>query len=263
MAILFITHDLGVVADVCDRVVVMYAGQVVEPAPAADLFATARPSLHRRPAAVDAGDGGAHRRELHSITGHPPMVGAFPDGCRFHPRCPYAVDACRTGRPATSTSCRSRRPRSRGALRVGELQLGEARHERRAGTSDITAPSPARWTTPWLIARGPVSVTFPIRQGFLKPKLPLHAVQDVVAHGSAAVRPSVSSASPAPASRPPVGLSCDWSRSTSGTHPASTATTSATLGDRELRPLRGEHADGLPGPVLVARPVLRDRRHRR
>ena len=78
MAILFITHDLGVVADVCDRVVVMYAGQVVEQAPADELFH--RPShpytdglLRSMPAMA------ARTGKLHSIAGHPPMVGAFPD----------------------------------------------------------------------------------------------------------------------------------------------------------------------------------------
>lgn len=79
MAIMFITHDLGVVADVCDRVVVMYAGQVVESAPAVELYA--KPShpytegLLRSMPAMAARSG-----ELYSIEGHPPMVGAFPQG---------------------------------------------------------------------------------------------------------------------------------------------------------------------------------------
>jgi oligopeptide/dipeptide ABC transporter ATP-binding protein len=123
MAILFITHDLGVVADVCDRVVVMYAGQVVEQAPAEELFH--RPShpytdglLRSMPAMA------ARTGTLHSIAGHPPMVGAFPDGCRFHPRCTFAVDACKAGpsggiplEPVTPTQI------SR-CIRVGEIQLG-------------------------------------------------------------------------------------------------------------------------------------------
>ena len=96
MSILFITHDLGVVADVCDRVVVMYAGQVVEHAPADELFHT--PShpytdglLRSMPAMA------ARTGQLHSIDGHPPMVGAMPTGCRFHPRCVHAVEACKQG----------------------------------------------------------------------------------------------------------------------------------------------------------------------
>jgi peptide/nickel transport system ATP-binding protein len=123
MAILFITHDLGVVADVCDRVVVMYAGQVVEQAPAVEVFH--HPShpytdglLRSMPAMA------ARTGKLHSIAGHPPMVGAFPSGCRFHPRCTFAVDACREGpsgeialEPVTATQI------SR-CLRVGEIELG-------------------------------------------------------------------------------------------------------------------------------------------
>jgi peptide/nickel transport system ATP-binding protein len=120
MAILFITHDLGVVADVCDRVVVMYAGQVVEQAIAVDLFH--RPShpysdglLRSMPAMA------ARTGKLHSIAGHPPMVGAFPSGCRFHPRCAFAVEACRQQEvglvPVTPTQV------SR-CLRVGEISLG-------------------------------------------------------------------------------------------------------------------------------------------
>jgi oligopeptide/dipeptide ABC transporter ATP-binding protein len=122
MAILFITHDLGVVADVCDRVVVMYAGQTVEHAPATELFQ--RPShpytdglLRSMPAMA------ARTGKLHSIRGHPPMVGALPEGCRFHPRCSYAIDECRTEpvtlRPASATQV------SR-CIRVGEIELGAA-----------------------------------------------------------------------------------------------------------------------------------------
>jgi peptide/nickel transport system ATP-binding protein len=123
MAILFITHDLGVVADVCDRVVVMYAGQIVEQAPAEELFG--RPShpytdglLRSMPAMA------ARTGTLHSIPGHPPMVGAFPSGCRFHPRCEFAVDACRTGETG-AVALRSVTPTqiSR-CLRVGEIDLG-------------------------------------------------------------------------------------------------------------------------------------------
>ncbi|MFT3854396.1 MAG: dipeptide/oligopeptide/nickel ABC transporter permease/ATP-binding protein [Ilumatobacteraceae bacterium] len=123
MAILFITHDLGVVADVCDRVVVMYAGQLVEQAPVEDVFLRpSHPYTDGLLRSVPSGSAGRH--ELYSIAGQPPMVGAFPSGCRFHPRCEHAVDACRSGesgdvplRPVTRTQ------QSR-CLRVGELHLG-------------------------------------------------------------------------------------------------------------------------------------------
>jgi peptide/nickel transport system ATP-binding protein len=94
MSMLFITHDLGVVADICDRAVVMYAGQVVEQSPVEDLFH--RPEhpyteglLLSTPDATAARIGG-----LHSIPGSPPMPGEFPPGCRFHTRCRYAVASC-------------------------------------------------------------------------------------------------------------------------------------------------------------------------
>ncbi|MFV0306708.1 MAG: ABC transporter ATP-binding protein [Desertimonas sp.] len=119
-AILFITHDLGVVADVCDRVVVMYAGQVIESAPAVELYGTpAHPytdGLMRSMPAMAARSG-----ELYSITGHPPMVGGFPDGCRFHPRCPHVTDNCREGHIDLVTVSPTQASR---CVRVGELDLG-------------------------------------------------------------------------------------------------------------------------------------------
>jgi peptide/nickel transport system ATP-binding protein len=123
MSILFITHDLGVVADVCDRVVVMYAGQIVEGAPAVELFH--HPShpytdglLRSMPAMA------ARTGTLHSIDGHPPMVGAMPSGCRFHPRCIYAVDACREGESGQIPLITVSPTQSSRCIRVGELDLG-------------------------------------------------------------------------------------------------------------------------------------------
>ena len=90
MAILLITHDLGVVAETCDHVAVMYAGKIVEQAPAAELFA--RPLhpytiglLAARPE-HQAGTG----RPLAAIPGMVPQPGEITIGCRFHPRCPFA-----------------------------------------------------------------------------------------------------------------------------------------------------------------------------
>ena len=94
MSLLFVTHDLGVIADVSDRVVVMYAGQVVEQSSVFDLFT--RPSHPYTEALLRSVPGGAagSRSKLESIPGQPPVAGAFPAGCRFHPRCTYAADAC-------------------------------------------------------------------------------------------------------------------------------------------------------------------------
>jgi oligopeptide/dipeptide ABC transporter ATP-binding protein len=96
MSVIFITHDLGVVADVCDRVLVMYAGQIVESAGLDDLFEDPRhPYMEGLLAAMPRMDDPSEA--LASIPGHPPRVGAMPDGCRFHPRCRYAADACTGG----------------------------------------------------------------------------------------------------------------------------------------------------------------------
>jgi oligopeptide/dipeptide ABC transporter ATP-binding protein len=98
MAVLLITHDLGVVAGSADRVVVMYAGQVVESAPTPELFARPRhPYTEGLMASIPRLD--RPRERLHSIPGSVPAATAWPAGCRFHPRCPFAWEKCRTEEP--------------------------------------------------------------------------------------------------------------------------------------------------------------------
>jgi oligopeptide/dipeptide ABC transporter ATP-binding protein len=88
-----VTHDLGVIADLCDRVAVMYAGQIVEQAPVHDLFA--RPQHPYTEGLLNAMPQiGAAGEPLYAIPGQVPQPDAWPDGCRFAPRCPYAQDAC-------------------------------------------------------------------------------------------------------------------------------------------------------------------------
>lgn len=95
ISIIFITHDLGVVADICDRVMVMYAGQIVEGAEVHRVFEDPRhPYMEGLIAAMPRLD---NEGELKSIPGSPPRIGRFPQGCRFNPRCPYAQDQCRSG----------------------------------------------------------------------------------------------------------------------------------------------------------------------
>jgi oligopeptide/dipeptide ABC transporter ATP-binding protein len=98
MAVLLITHDLGVVAETADTVAVMYAGQVVENARVRDLFA--RP-LHPYTAGLLASlpQLGQVRERLRVIPGQVPDPAAFPAGCRFHPRCPLAQERCRREAP--------------------------------------------------------------------------------------------------------------------------------------------------------------------
>jgi peptide/nickel transport system permease protein len=94
MAILLVTHDWGVVADVCDRAVVMYAGQVVEQAALRPLF---RQPLHPYTQALLESDphNAPDADALPWIPGSVPKPGAWPRGCHFHPRCGYASAACR------------------------------------------------------------------------------------------------------------------------------------------------------------------------
>jgi oligopeptide/dipeptide ABC transporter ATP-binding protein len=93
MAVILITHDLGVVAETADRVAVMYAGQVVE---YADVRATFARSLHPYTAGLQASLPKLGRREerLRVIPGNVPNPAHFPKGCRFHPRCPVAIPRC-------------------------------------------------------------------------------------------------------------------------------------------------------------------------
>ncbi len=98
-ALMLITHDLGVVAGMCERTVVMYAGRVVEEGPTEDVFADPRMPytiglLHSIPR-LDGTQGG----RLEPIPGSPPNPANLPAGCPFRERCVFAVDRCATERP--------------------------------------------------------------------------------------------------------------------------------------------------------------------
>jgi peptide/nickel transport system ATP-binding protein len=99
-AVLFITHDLSLLVEIADSIAVMYAGRLIERAPAQALYRAPRhpytlgllnsfPSLH------------GPRRKMTGIPGSPPDLRNAPSGCAFHPRCGYAMDVCRTDVPVT------------------------------------------------------------------------------------------------------------------------------------------------------------------
>ncbi|HKX10987.1 MAG TPA: ABC transporter ATP-binding protein [Stellaceae bacterium] len=122
-AILLITHDLGVIAETVDSVLVMYAGEIVEEASVDRLFAApAHPYTRLLLRSIPSVE--AKRSSLDAIAGAPPSPMSFPGGCRFHPRCPLRIDVCVAKSPP-------REPASGGGIvrcwRKAEVQQIEAR----------------------------------------------------------------------------------------------------------------------------------------
>jgi oligopeptide/dipeptide ABC transporter ATP-binding protein len=102
LAVLLITHDLGVVAEFCERVIVMYTGRVVEEAPVRSLFANpghpyTRGLLRSLPSITTIGTAPGR---LATIPGMVPQLTALPRGCKFNPRCPDVMDICLGNEPA-------------------------------------------------------------------------------------------------------------------------------------------------------------------
>jgi oligopeptide/dipeptide ABC transporter ATP-binding protein len=98
LALIFITHNLGIVAKMCDQVAVMYAGRMVESGPVKQIYNTpahpyTRALLESIPRVGDS------RKRLTAIDGQPPDPSAPPPGCAFHPRCPSVMDRCRSEAP--------------------------------------------------------------------------------------------------------------------------------------------------------------------
>jgi len=98
LSMIFITHNLGIVARMCDHVAVMYAGRLVEAGPVARIFSSAahpytQALLESIPRMADG------RKRLTAIDGQPPDPVALPPGCAFHPRCPKVLDRCRKEAP--------------------------------------------------------------------------------------------------------------------------------------------------------------------
>jgi oligopeptide/dipeptide ABC transporter ATP-binding protein len=101
LAVLLITHDLGIVAEMAERVAVMYAGRVVEQAPVKDLFADPKHPYTR--GLMASMPGGPPGSRLVAIPGTVPPLGALPPGCSFAPRCPSRFEPCPTAHPADTT----------------------------------------------------------------------------------------------------------------------------------------------------------------
>ncbi len=118
MALLLVTHDLGVVAQSCDRVCVMYAGRIIEHGAVRSIFESpTHPYTEGLLKSLPSIDGVWHR--LPSLSGSVPVVDSMPPGCRYHPRCPLAVDRCAVEVPplsqmptGASVACWVRGPRT-------------------------------------------------------------------------------------------------------------------------------------------------------
>jgi oligopeptide/dipeptide ABC transporter ATP-binding protein len=98
VALIFVTHNLGIVAKMCDRVAVMYAGSIVEQAPVRELFNTPRHPYTR--ALLGAVPKLGSKEPLYAIAGQPPNLASPPGGCAFHPRCPEALPRCASEAPS-------------------------------------------------------------------------------------------------------------------------------------------------------------------
>jgi peptide/nickel transport system ATP-binding protein len=95
-SMIFITHNLGLLPELADRIAVLYAGKLVELSPAEKLFAD---PLHPYTRALIDSMPTVGSDELRTVSGEPPDLRNPPKGCRFHPRCPFAMDVCRVVEP--------------------------------------------------------------------------------------------------------------------------------------------------------------------
>jgi oligopeptide/dipeptide ABC transporter ATP-binding protein len=125
MAVLLITHDLGVVAETADRVAVMYAGQVVE---YGDVASTFQRPLHPYTAGLQESlpKLGVKRDRLKVIPGNVPNPAHFPQGCRFHPRCPVRQERCLTDPPLMTIGGRQSRCWRADEIAAGQLDPAQA-----------------------------------------------------------------------------------------------------------------------------------------
>ena len=138
LALLLITHDLGVVAEMADRVAVMYAGRIVEEAPVNDLFANPKHPYTR--GLMASIPGGAPGTRLQAIQGSVPPLGELPSGCSFTPRCPNRFEPCPKAFPGTTVFSAGSRPST--------LRPAQGRPEQSRGTTSSGRPERVEGRTP-------------------------------------------------------------------------------------------------------------------
>lgn len=98
LSVILITHNMGIVAEMADRVAVMYGGKIVEVAPTLNIFGDAK-HPYTQALLQSIPSVGSESKPLKIIPGFPPDLSRLPSGCSFHPRCPYAFDRCRVDDP--------------------------------------------------------------------------------------------------------------------------------------------------------------------
>ncbi|MDO3413083.1 ABC transporter ATP-binding protein [Saccharibacillus sp. CPCC 101409] len=200
MSILLITHDLGVAAEMADRIVVLYAGKIAEQGPASELLRSPRHpytiGLLNSIAALDSRPG----EPLRAIEGSPPGLSDMPSGCRFHPRCAFATDRCRESVPPLEelgggrlAACWNRgepavlaAAGSIGGRRVPAAQAAAGRDTpaeqppkpRLAALPGAPLEAAPALTSPLLEARDLVK-HYPLGGGWGRPKRKVHAVDGV------------------------------------------------------------------------------------
>jgi peptide/nickel transport system ATP-binding protein len=97
LSLILITHDLSVIAETCDKAIIMYAGRIMEEAPVESLFASPQHPYTRK--LISSFPSVLGDKKIDFIPGNPPDLIAPPEGCPYHPRCDYAIDECRTRVP--------------------------------------------------------------------------------------------------------------------------------------------------------------------
>jgi peptide/nickel transport system ATP-binding protein len=179
MAMIFVTHDLGVIADVADDVVVMYAGQIAEQAVAAQLFV--RPRHPYTEALLDSIPQLTPKGEpLHAIAGMVPRPDRLPSGCRFAPRCAYAQEACESAPVplAAPADVVAAAPGSNGGgaasstlvrcVRLDELVLSGPPPALVSGASEGSTSDGSASGNPAVLEVSGLTKDFPIRSGILR-----------------------------------------------------------------------------------------------
>jgi peptide/nickel transport system ATP-binding protein len=180
VTIILITHDMGVVAEICDDIVVMYGGRVVEQGRTADIFASPQhPYTRALLRSMPSGDGGTEER-LPTIPGATPDLSQLPAGCAFHPRCIFAEGICREVVPRLEVV--PERPQSRAACHVAQR---EGRLPPQLESGGVVVPTMRKAATNPILELRDLKVTFGSRWSLFGRAKPLVAVDGV----SLAVRP--------------------------------------------------------------------------